>query len=183
MVRNGQVQFMFFALTLFSTLSNFLIHPIKESLDRFSEIELLQKTPRARTLGEEIRRFGCHRTETPLIFVHIGKSGGGSVRARFAAAAQNYTREKWQDPGEDNHFYPVSTGANARFCNSLNSNHRKPNSKIQSISFEGNVKCNATTPIGMAVACPEKTRCEGCELETKDCHVVYTGHNIMGTGK
>ena len=34
----------------------------------------------------EIRSWGCDLTETPLIFVHNGKSGGGNIRARLAAA-------------------------------------------------------------------------------------------------
>ena len=41
---------------------------------------------------EPVRRWGCNRTETPFIFVHIGKAGGGEVRRRIAAAAVNYTR-------------------------------------------------------------------------------------------
>lgn len=37
-----------------------------------------------------IRKWGCNITDTPLIFVHIGKAGGGNIRARFSASALNY---------------------------------------------------------------------------------------------
>jgi hypothetical protein len=36
-----------------------------------------------------IRSWGCRLTQTPLIYIHIGKSGGGQVRARFAASSNN----------------------------------------------------------------------------------------------
>jgi hypothetical protein len=136
--------------------------------------------------GGTIRRWGCDRRETPLIFVHIGKAGGGSVRARFAAAALDYKRWNWKQLNKDKHYYPVSDGVrDAKLCNSANQNFRIPNSTIQPTSFEGNGLCNATTPIGMAVACPQfygQGKCGGCEnLSSADCHTVYVGHNFLGT--
>ena len=57
---------------------------------------------------KSIREWGCDRTETPLIFVHNGKSGGGGVRARFAASATNYHRQnEWNAPNKDQHYYPI----------------------------------------------------------------------------
>ncbi len=47
--------------------------------------------------------------ETPLIFVHIPKAGGGSVRRRIATAAQNFTRDEhqWREAHLDEHIYPI----------------------------------------------------------------------------
>lgn len=43
-----------------------------------------------------IRSWGCQRrNETPFIYVHIGKAGGGHVRARIAASALNYEASIW----------------------------------------------------------------------------------------
>jgi len=41
---------------------------------------------------QSIRSWGCHMTDTPFLFVHIGKAGGGIVRRRLATAALNFTR-------------------------------------------------------------------------------------------
>lgn len=138
-------------------------------------------------VNKTIRKWGCHRTETPTIFVHIGKAGGGMIRARFAAAALNYDRGLWKSALQDNHYYAVSPSVNASFCNSLYFNLRHPESKVWEWTYEGNLPCLATTPIGMALGCPEPTkketaRCLGCRnLTSSDCHTVYTGHNNIGS--
>jgi hypothetical protein len=46
---------------------------------------------------------------TPLIFVHIGKSGGGSTRVRFAAGALNLTDDqKWYNShATSGAYYPM----------------------------------------------------------------------------
>ena len=133
-----------------------------------------------------IRKWGCNRRETPTIFVHIGKAGGGEIRMRLALSAENYTRSKWRDP-DANHLYPIRENNNnnttqnvgvlqnvllnsvkkyhnghrkGRFCNSKNSarvwipknNQTHPFSNIS--GFEGSTNCNATTPFGIAIACP-----------------------------
>ena len=56
-----------------------------------------------------IRSWGCERRhEAPLIFVHIGKAGGGSIRARLAASALDYNREQWAKAGTDTtYYYPM----------------------------------------------------------------------------
>lgn len=139
-----------------------------------------------------IRKWGCARTESPLIFVHVGKAGGGMVRARFAASARNYDREAWHAPNNDNHFYPIhhpETGDhiyNASFCNSGNKHSRIPKSPIWPKTFEGNYFCNATTPIGAAIGCPQPSlperRCKGCgDYSSPNCHQVYVGHNSIGS--
>eukprot|EP00980_Cylindrotheca_fusiformis_P011129 scaffold2557_cov121-Cylindrotheca_fusiformis.AAC.12 len=149
-----------------------------------------------------IRSWGCHRTETPLIFVHIGKSGGGSVRARFAAAATNVTRHKmmrdgWKFPKEDSHYYPVASTSTfqngtepfhhrGQFCASKNRHYRLPDVKRSSQEgFEGIFDCHATTPIGKIVGCPsfwiEDEECGGCaDMNAPNCHTVYVGHNYFG---
>jgi len=138
-----------------------------------------------------IRKWGCNLTASPLIFVHIGKAGGGSVRARFAASALNYTRgsrgKSWAKV-TDGSYYDVM-GNRSYFCNSGHSN-RRPN--MDARTFEGQLLCEATTPIGRAVACPEPTqasasgsgkRCTvpGCDVGSDSCHQVYVGHNAVGS--
>ena len=107
-----------------------------------------------------IRSFGCNRNETPAIFVHLGKAGGGEVRARFAAAALAYNRTIWHRPGEDDHYYPLPEGQKAKFCNSAHANHYP----LPIGSFEGSQLCNATNPVSMAIACPDvlDRKCMGC---------------------
>jgi hypothetical protein len=140
-----------------------------------------------------IRKWGCHRPESPLIFVHIGKSGGGTIRARFAAAAENYTRLKWWDYDRDNHYYPMPSAnsslvdfARGRFCSSGYINRRKPNMTRSGFkTFEGSFPCHATTPLGKFVGCPaffkDGRGCRGCrDLNAAGCYVVYAGHNLFG---
>jgi hypothetical protein len=131
-----------------------------------------------------VRKWGCHRNETPLIFVHIGKAGGGSIRLRFATAALDFDRDpdEWRESGEDNHYYPLPNGQKAKFCNSKNKNHRY-GPQGHGPTYEGLLPCNGTTPIGMALACPnayERPFCLGCKPNGHTCHTVYTGHNHMG---
>mmetsp|Transcript_65367 Transcript_65367/g.181790 ORF Transcript_65367/g.181790 Transcript_65367/m.181790 type:complete len:455 (+) Transcript_65367:57-1421(+) len=142
----------------------------------FAMIFLLEAEPLS------IRKWGCHRTETALIFVHIGKSGGGSVRARLAAAALDYNRSNWFAGGQDDHYYPLPNGERAKFCNSLHPNHRLPDTRLKWKTYEGTVPCNATTPLGMALACRETFRrhCRGCAAHQTHCHTVYVGHNGLG---
>jgi hypothetical protein len=132
-----------------------------------------------------IRKWGCHRNETPLIFVHIGKAGGGQVRARFAAAALDFRRTHWRKEIEnDQHYYPLPNGEKAKFCNSKNQNHRYNDTQWTKKSYEGTLPCDATTPLGMALACPNAYAnqfCMGCDPRRTTCHTVYVGHNHMGS--
>ncbi|KAG7344400.1 hypothetical protein IV203_022408 [Nitzschia inconspicua] len=161
-----------------------------------------------------IRQWGCQRNETPTIFVHLGKAGGGSNRARLAAAAQQYNRTNWFEPEKDSHFYPIpvehSYGTDAqyrrgKFCHSVNYHHLVPDggaSKDGNVTavdradaffvkktnalkatFEGSLPCNATTPLGLAVACPQPAgrSCMGCDLRSEYCDTVYVGHNYLGS--
>lgn len=149
---------------------------------------------------DSIRSWGCHLQTTPTIFVHIGKAGGGSVRARFAAAGLNFTRlpEGWRKV-EDNSYFDVDERVNglskpkedtwqdnrrAYFCNSGHSS-RRPTAEHK--AYEGYELCKATTPLGRSVACPSlisenKKRCKvaGCNTIDPYCHQVYVGHNLMG---
>jgi hypothetical protein len=137
------------------------------------------------TFVQHVRKWGCQRNETPLIFVHIGKAGGGQVRARFAAAALEFDRNHtdWRKGGQDEHYYPLPHGGKARFCNSRNRNHRYENSEWTSKTYEGTLPCNATTPLGMALACPTPYGgfCKGCNPRGNSCLTVYVGHNHMGS--
>lgn len=134
-----------------------------------------------------IRHWGCQRNETPTIFVHIGKAGGGQIRARFAAAALDYDRDNyWKEEELDDHYYPLPGGEKAKFCNSKNRNHRYRDSEWTPKTYEGTLPCNATTPLGMALACPNafnerKHACRGCNPRGDVCYTVYVGHNHMGS--
>ena len=145
---------------------------------------------------EGIRKWGCKRIETPLIFVHIGKSGGGSIRARLAASSHNYTKGQQWDKTDGSYF---SLGVNnnnsndsdsiARFCSSCAPNHMLTDER----SFEGSVPCHASTPLGHAIACPNTVigpkgrpsmseRTHGrCDIYSETCQVVYAGHNYFGS--
>lgn len=154
-----------------------------------------------------IRSWGCNLTESPLVFVHIGKSGGGTIRARFAAAAWNFTREKWWNYNGDNHYYPMPTRkrlnekesqedsqfSRGTFCSSNNNNRRRvvdengaePIKRFAQQSFEKVFECNAMTPLGRFVGCPAVFRndqaCKGCSnLSGSGCYAVYAGHNPLG---
>jgi hypothetical protein len=146
-----------------------------------------------------IRKWGCNRIETPLIFVHIGKAGGGSIRARLAASSHNYTKKDYFQK-TDGSYYTLNKNNNttshnhnnatiARFCNSCATNHLLTGER----SFEGSVLCHASTPLGHAIACPntivgpklkrsmsERTHGQ-CDIYSETCHVVYVGHNYFGS--
>ena len=130
-----------------------------------------------------IRSWGCGRQATPLIFVHIGKAGGGNIRTRIAAAAHNVTRstEHWRDGRRDEHYYPLAPQRHAKFCNSGRLNHRPTITK----SFEGTLRCTATTPLGHILACPDRNSRSDCPpvnpLDPNSAHLVYVGHNLLGT--
>ena len=146
-----------------------------------------------------IRSWGCNLKESPLVFVHIGKSGGGTIRARFAAAALNFTREKWWNFGGDNHYYPMptrrrlheernddTTYSRGTFCSSVNNVRRRLSlMKYNNEGFEQNIACSAISPLGRLVACPAVFRkdqaCRGCSnLSDAGCYAVYAGHNPLG---
>jgi hypothetical protein len=155
----------------------------------------LSSSSKGSAAGDDIRTWGCGLVTTPIIFVHIGKAGGGSVRARFSAAALDYNRSQWQKQ-EDEAYYAIPSNSTGNgtglshergyFCNSGWSNARYAMVK----TFEGTVACPALTPLGMAVACPGRSdnmlRCRACrffppeDAATSACHHVYVGHNFLG---
>lgn len=157
----------------------------------------------------KIRSWGCHLTQTPLIFVHIGKAGGGHIRARFAAAAWNITRDPrdWRRHDLDDSYYPINISNNqhnrhhqyghneshnkltmtskAYFCNDMYRQHRIPTSReFLGKKYETSVVyCQATTPLGIAIACPEPAQhmCRGCnDMSSSTCNTVYVGHVSIG---
>ena len=133
---------------------------------------------------DSIRRWGCNRTETPLIFVHIGKAGGGSVGARIEAGSLNYTKPR---PGQvDYSYYPLSGGKKARFVASSFTRHLPS----QENTYERTTPCHASTPLGQAIGCPENmqrirekrfNRQGECHPFSETCHLVYMGHNFFGS--
>ena len=148
--------------------------------------------------NNNIRRWGCDRKETPFIFIHIGKAGGGEIRRKIAAAAIDYNRGgDWRNSGKDDHYYPIiAEGDDAngiirhgKFCNSGYQNFYIPNKGGNTVSksFEGSKPCNATTPLGHAIGCPaqyQQKRCQGCNMNgvvnSTICDVIYVGHNMLG---
>ena len=157
------------------------------------------------------------RTETPTIFIHNGKSGGGGVRARFAAGALNYTRGPlhWKFSVLDQHYYPIRAASSTAtaitassteirkgtFCDSkyphytavpdLYRNPEQHNGNKQTkkalkkkddpsflvplmtTNYEGNRNCNATTPLGMILACPHPYQKAGKSLNCPQCDDDY----------
>ena len=158
------------------------------------------------TQAVSIRKWGCSRNETPFIFVHIGKAGGGTIRARLAASAMHYNRTDWHKPREDTtYYYPVYDEEGrlypGKFINS-DSHNFLPQFKVsgeekdmtapfvRSSGFEGIMPCHATTPLGHAIACPqEKHICtrhtnlgnEGRYVDGLRCDTIYVGHNQLGS--
>ena len=142
---------------------------------------------------DPIRKWGCHLNSTPLIFVHIGKSGGGTIRRKLAGAALDFTRPYswWKHSEEDKHFYPLVTKTksnatiikHAKFCNQKWSNQRVSYYDNRIGSVNGKVDyCLASSPLGKMIACPETAydRCQACEIESDECNIVYTGHTLLG---
>ena len=160
--------------------------------------------------SNNIRRWGCHITATPFIFVHIGKAGGGSIRRRIAVTALGYDArlrkgKNWSKASADNSFYPLirrrrrqrqtttdgggeSLHYNVTFCNSYFHNFR-PGGQQAAKTFEGTMPCTAGTAIGQAIACPDKFRpnymqrpnCgDSNPASMKAAFVAYTGHNYFG---
>jgi len=108
--------------------------------------------------SQSIRSWGCNRTETPFIFVHIGKAGGGTVRRRIAASALDYNLSSSSSEAERraewatlyHAYYPIvrnNQTYKARYCHSGYFNHRRTNQP----TFEPCVICSATTPVGQAL--------------------------------
>jgi hypothetical protein len=149
----------------------------------------------------QVRQWGCaRRYEAPLIFVHLGKCGGGSVRARLAASALEYDREHWGDTKSDtSYYYPMRDHnqrgifVSSKFYNFRPSfpHHDNNNNVTQSQldkadeiwrTFEKTLPCHATTPLGQAVACPLPSLHDNIQGSCHDdyCHVVYAGHNLLG---
>jgi hypothetical protein len=154
-----------------------------------------------------IRRWGCQNSDTPFVFVHIGKAGGGTVRQRIALSQSNLTTDstRFRDLQRvQGAYYPVTTTTKrsqeqessttttttttntrrATLCNSDANNYRPV---YDMNTFEGTRRCNATTPIGQALAChfvPQPNQCfypcTGGE-EDGTCPVVYLGHNMLGS--
>lgn len=131
-----------------------------------------------------IRKWGCNISLAPFVFVHVGKAGGGSIRARIGASALNFTRAKWWQQGGDNSYYPVpeiqENGSlteyhRGRFCSS-NYPLQRP---VYHRDFEGVSICNATTPLGHMIGCPHRSK--KCMCEGRRCDIVYVGHNMLGS--
>jgi hypothetical protein len=72
----------------------------------------------------------------------------------------------------------------AKLCQKPVPNYRWPDGNFQPTStMEGVEPCAATTPLGMAIACPAAAlKCLGCQNATSaDCRTLYSSHNYMGS--
>jgi hypothetical protein len=170
----------------------------EQTLLATSSSSLLTTTITTAAASEEqkhtIRTWGCNLQQTPLIFIHIGKSGGGMVRARFAAAALGYARLNWKSLG-DKAYYPTASSNidssnipvhdeqyKAYFCSSGHPNFKSNGEQ----TYERTIYCHAATPLGQAVSCPEPVnhrtyQCtRGCDIKSDSCRTVYVGHNLLG---
>ena len=113
-----------------------------------------------------------------------GKAGGGSVRARIQASSLNYTKTKTGHV--DGSYFPLDSNGKARAVSSIFSRHLPGDEK----TYEGTIPCHALTPLGHAIGCPEPIaryhrhahRRQGeCEPYSDTCHLVYSGHNFVGS--
>ena len=154
-----------------------------------------------------IKSWGCTPlTAAPFIFVHIGKAGGGNVRARFAAAARNYSTilrggDWWREHKDQGYYYPIADQTNGgqlhyyyrgRLASSQIKNWmpRALQPYKGDFQWEGTAPCRATTPLGVMVACPMETPyCRERNTTTTTtttttgdrCDLVYLGHNVLGS--
>jgi len=105
-----------------------------------------------------IRSWGCNLTESPVTFIHIGKSGGGTCRPKFQSLRNDY--------GYVNALYPFF--------------YTDPNYT----DSRRVIDCDAVTPLGNAIGCPVpmqlSTKSKLCSLESDTCHKSYVGHNFLG---
>ena len=156
------------------------------------------QSPSSLEYSSEIRQWGCSRNETPFIFVHIGKAGGGSIRARFAASALNYSRNRWESYRSDpSYYYPVydSQGSlhKGRFVDSDAANFLPISPfPFAAFQFEGVFRCHSTTPIGHMIACHNNGKgvhtkqmgvCKSHRAPKNNeerCDILYMGHNALG---
>lgn len=129
-----------------TVITGYIISPYLQSyILKVKDNETFRKANKIQYNKVAIRKWGCNRTETPLIFVHIGKAGGGNIRARISASRLNMTAakeegrqgQKWakRDSGA---YYPIRNGKledeqklkKARFANSIHPQyghvHRHP---------------------------------------------------------
>jgi len=160
-----------------------------------------------------IRRWGCSRNETPFIFVHIGKAGGGEVRRMIAAAASDYKKPRKRAKrrkilNQRRSYFRIyndvpntttTTLVKGQFMNGRHKNHRPKEEFYRRGTMEGSRQCDAETPIGQALMCPGRSQCTNSVFvkEADDdyhdpndghtnslaasCHLVYTGHNLIGS--
>lgn len=155
---------------------------VNEILPTLKQKQVLVTKPVYNIPNEElrttIREWGCNRSETPFIFVHLGKAGGGSVRNRLKGSSLNF--------GSDDPYYHVSDTIKAIYCNSCFTQRRPSREE----TYEQTHWCHATTPIGRAIACPEgyeeknpiRQQCRNkCHINSTECNIVYAGHNLIGS--
>lgn len=114
----------------------------------------------------KIRSWGCNLEVSPVIFIHIGKCGGGSARPKFK---------------------PTNLGDNGRapsYCNAVHK-YFLPETSGKYKSHQGSLQCDALTPLGHAIACPEPvesiSKCSQCHVDSETCNQAYVGHNFLGS--
>ena len=153
---------------MFSRRINFKHSNIKNASDEEVESESDEN---------QIRKWGCNRTETPFIFVHIGKEGVGTIRSAIAFGARNVTKKKFHL--KDDSFYLIDdNGTHAYF---VNSDRARAVPYFEKNSFEDTIPCEATTPLGLIGCMDPNQYMKGCDrLKDKICRHVYVGHNFIG---
>lgn len=129
-------------------------------------------------------------------------TGGGSIRARLAASALDYNRDRWHDTNNDpSYYYPIMDKSNGVMHKGIFVNSQFPNFRpsypktadnftVDDMNYADNERwktyektlpCQATTPLGQAVACPaiaKKKEMSACVNHR--CDIVYAGHNLLG---
>jgi len=170
-------------LALRTCLNFFEIHAMleKEVQQNAVEVQLNNAFTESRSGWESIdidpvtniRKWGCALDTTPLIYIHIGKCGGGSAYSRLQPVKEGYGGNK------------------PRFCHRIHPLYLTNVSDAYKV-HQGCLKCDAVTPLGHAIGCREPKgfcsskkkyirlstiRCRSCE----GLRQVYFGHNYLGS--
>ena len=112
----------------------------------------------------------------------------------MAAAALNYNRSAWYRLHEkDDHYYPIFD-ENGKLHKGTFGFSQFPSWVPASLpqfhgdlDYEGFGFCAATTPLGIAIACPNEQNPIYCHDRDNDttshnrCDIVYMGHNLLGS--
>ncbi|KAH8078532.1 hypothetical protein JL720_9729 [Aureococcus anophagefferens] len=185
--------------------------PEEHAADGFENDDAARADAARADSSAAIRGFGCGLETVPLIFTHVGKTGGRTIRKNIALGGNKRKNSfSWK---KDSSFYPLASGEHAEFCSSCEPSFcaRGRGSCGDGMAHSGMRSCNArgrvdpphadsvrvesdapsrgerrdpsqaSTPLGQAIACANARPDGPCAASGSRCLRVYTGHNYLGT--